>query len=179
MAKTCFAAALLAGLLIASSASAAQPVWAKRLFTQLLSTPYRGSEAPAGTRIVGVNPFIPADGSPVGLVDITVRSPNARYDVLYDMQAGHARWGAATLWFGIRKYARAGGAVVFHPSVGFTAVCSYTELGSNGINISCAAWVQGVLVQVQPPSTLLKAQTTDVVAILRSAIAHLQRVRNS
>jgi hypothetical protein len=94
------------------------------------------------------------------------------------MQAGRGRWGASTLWFGIRKYAHAGGAVVFHPSVGFSALCSYTDLGSDALDISCAAWVNGVLVQVKPPSPLQKAQTNEAVAVLRSGLAHLRRIRS-
>lgn len=94
------------------------------------------------------------------------------------MQAGGGRWSAEVLWQQIRRYASAGASVVFHPPLGSGALCSYTDLGAIGLDISCSAYADGVLVQVKPPAPVRKAQTNEAVALLRSGLAHLARVRH-
>jgi hypothetical protein len=163
---------------VAPEAARAQPAWAETLFARLLSSPYPQSALPAGVRLIGINPFIPADGTPAALVNVSLRSTHASYDLLYDMQVRGGRWRSSVMWGALRKNANLHGSLVFHPTaIGFGAVCSYADLGRVGLDITCSAYVRGVLVHVAPPAPVASAQTNEVVSILRSGVAHLRRIR--
>ncbi len=145
-----------------------------QLYRLLLSTPFSQNELPPGFTVVGVNPFIPADAPPGGMVEATVKGQgNVTYDVLFDL-AGAGGWSPHVFWKAYVQNAGRFGAVAFTPTVPYPARCSYSEV--YGRDVSCSALLGTALVNVGEPNPSEQPQTSDVVALLKAAAAHLQHL---
>jgi hypothetical protein len=130
---------------------------------------------PAGFRLLSVNPSVPLNGPADGAVEAVLTSPTGvEYVVRFNPTTvpcvGSTCTGASTS-MSVGSANPPASSAIFAPDIGRSAECGYD---SDGHEIGCDTIVGDEYIAVHGLAT--QVSTTDAVAVLKAAIAYVQRV---